>query len=115
MSEDILQAEIFKWYFNNFCTKKNNPKHSIFAVPNGGNRSKREAMKFKATGLVAGVSDLIIVQPNRVIFVEVKLEKGRQQPNQFEFEKTVTALGFEYYLVRSLEEFKKIIQKNTIN
>ena len=115
MSEDILQAEIFKWYFNNFCTKKNNPKHAIFAVPNGGNRSKREAMKFKATGLVAGVSDLIVVQPNRVIFVEVKLEKGRQQPNQIEFEKTVTALGFEYHVVRSLEEFQKIIRKKPFN
>ena len=110
MSEDILQAEIFKWYFNNFCTKKKNPKHCIFSVPNGGYRSKREAAKFKATGLVAGVSDLIVIQPNRVIFIEVKLEKGRQQPNQIEFEKNVKALGFEYYVVRSLEDFKEKIR-----
>lgn len=108
MSEDILQAKIFKWYFNNFCTKLKEPRHSIFAVPNGGNRSKREAAKFKATGLVAGVSDLIVVQPNNVLFIEVKFKKGRQQPNQLEFEKTVTNLGFKYYVVRSLDEFKNI-------
>jgi hypothetical protein len=111
LSEDILQAAIYKWYHNTYCTKNNNPKHCIFAVPNGGNRSAREAAKFKATGLVAGVSDLIVIQPNRIIFVEVKFEKGRQQPNQIEFENTVKTLGFEYYVVKSLEEFKKIITK----
>jgi hypothetical protein len=77
-------------------------------VPNGGFRTKSEAAKLKATGLLAGVSDLIVIQPNRIIFVELKLEKGKQQKTQIEFERKVKALGFEYYVVRSLEEFKKI-------
>lgn len=81
-------------------------------MPNGGNRSAREAMKFKATGLVAGVSDLIVVQPNRVIFVEVKTATGRQQQNQKAFEKTVKDLGFEYILVRNLEDFKGYVEKS---
>jgi hypothetical protein len=106
---------MYKWYHNTYCTKKNNPKHSIFAVPNGGTRSKAEAMKFKATGLVAGVSDLIVVQPNRVIFVEVKTATGRQQPNQKAFEKTVKDLGFEYILVRNLEDFKRYVSTSTHN
>ena len=108
-TEDKLQADIYKWYFNNFCLKKHKPRHFIFSVPNGGYRTKLEAVKLKATGLRAGVSDLIVVQPNRIIFIEVKLEKGRQQPNQIEFEKTVKSLGFEYYVVRTLEEFKEKI------
>lgn len=110
MNEDILQAQIFRYYHNKYCTKLNNPKHSIFSVPNGGNRSKSEAMKFKATGLVAGVSDLIIIRPNEVLFVELKVDKGRQSEAQKEFESTVTALGFKYHLIRSLEEFKKCIE-----
>ena len=105
MTEDILQASLFKWYHNTFCTKLNNPKHCIFAVPNGGIRSKAQAAKFKATGLVAGVSDLIVIQPNRIIFVELKLEKRKQSPAQIEFQSKVSILGFEYYVVRSLEEF----------
>jgi len=109
LSEDILQAAIYKWYHNTYCTKLNNPRHCIFSVPNGGHRSKSEAARFKATGLVAGVSDLIVIQPNRIIFVELKLEKGKQQKNQIEFETRVKLLGFEYYVVRSLEEFKKIV------
>lgn len=109
MSEDILQAKIYKWYHNTYCTKLNNPRHCIFAVPNGGKRSKSEAARFKATGLVAGVSDLIVIQPNRIIFIELKLPTGKQQKTQIDFENTVKALGFEYYVVRSLEEFKKIV------
>jgi hypothetical protein len=111
-SEDVIQAEIYKWYHNKYCTKLNNPKHCIFSVPNGGTRSKAEAMKFKATGLVAGVSDLIVVQPNRVFFVEVKTATGRQQQNQIDFEKTVKDLGFEYILVRNLEDFKGYVEKS---
>ena len=111
MSEDILQSKIFKWYHNEYCTKKNEIPHVIFSVPNGAFVSKREAMKLKATGLVAGVSDLIIIQPKRCIFIEVKLEKGRQSQQQIEFEKKVKNLGFEYYLVRSLEDFQNIIKK----
>ena len=75
-------------------------------MPNGGYRTKSEAMKMKATGLVAGVSDLIIVQPNRVIFLELKDTNGRQSNEQKSFQEKITALGFEYWLIRSLEEFK---------
>ena len=110
MSEDILQAELFKFYHNTYCTKLNDTRHSIFSVPNGGYRTKSEAMKLKATGLVAGVSDLIIIQPKRVIFVEVKTKTGTQQKTQIDFQKTVTALGFEYLIVRSLEEFKAAVK-----
>lgn len=108
-TEDQIQAEIFKWFHNEYCTKFSNPRCCIFAVPNGGLRSKHEAMKLKATGTVAGVSDLIILKPNKAIFVEVKTDIGRQSEEQKKFEQIVKNLGFEYHLVRSLEDFKKII------
>lgn len=79
-------------------------------MPNGAHVSKAQAIKLKATGLVAGVSDLIIIQPNRVLFVELKIDKGKQSDNQKEFEQIVTNLGFEYHLVRSLEQFQEIIK-----
>lgn len=66
-------------------------------------------MKLVATGMKAGVSDLIVLMPNRCIFVELKTDTGIQSDGQKEFEYTVKKLGFEYYLVRSLETFKKII------
>ena len=62
-----------------------------------------------ATGLMSGVSDLICVLPYKVLFIEVKDAKGTQKPKQKEFQKTVELLGFEYHLIRSLEEFQELI------
>ena len=111
MTEDQLQQSIFTYYNNNYCLKNHNPRHIIFAVPNGGTRNILEAKKFKATGLLSGVSDLIIVQPNRNIFLELKIEKGIQSDNQKDFETRIKFLGFEYYICRSLEQFKNIINE----
>lgn len=109
MTEQQIQKEIFQYFQNKYCLKNQNPKCSIFAVPNGGSRNMLEAINLKATGVVAGVADLIILMPNaKTIFVEVKTEKGIQSDKQKDFEKTVTDLGFKYYLVRSLEEFKNL-------
>jgi hypothetical protein len=112
LKEDILQSQIYKYYHNNYCTKLNNPPHLIFSVPNGGFRNKIEAMKMKATGLLAGVSDLIVIQPNRIIFIELKILKGNQSSQQKEFEEKIKKLGFEYYVCKSLEEFKIIIKND---
>ena len=102
MTEDQIQAKIIIYYRNQF-------KGLIFSCPNGGTRNILEAKKLKATGLLAGVADLIILKPNaETIFVEVKIEKGVQSDVQKLFEKKVTDLGFKYYLVRSFEEFLKL-------
>lgn len=102
MSEDQIQQQIIIYYRNLF-------KGLIFSVPNGGTRNLLEAKKLKATGLMAGVADLIILKPNaECIFVEVKKDKGVQSEVQKSFENKVKDLGFRYYIVRSLDEFKKL-------
>lgn len=106
MTENQLQQQIIIWYKNNYQIKG---LGLIFSVPNGGSRHILEAKTLKATGQMAGVSDLIILQPNgKTIFVEVKVEKGIQSEVQKAFEEKVKVLGFEYYLVRSLDDFKNI-------
>ena len=107
-TEERIQFQIVCWYRNNYCLKMHSPQNLIFSVPNDG-KDLAEQMRKKSTGLLKGVSDLIIIQPNKVIFVEVKTPTGTQQPNQKDFEKAVNLLGFEYWIVRSLEEFKKKI------
>jgi hypothetical protein len=49
----------------------------MFAVPNGGLRSKIEAAILKATGTVAGVPDTIWIKGGRVFAIELKSEGGR--------------------------------------
>ena len=103
-SEERIQFEIVQWFRNNYCLNHHDPKCLIFSVPNDG-KNMMEQMRKKSTGLLAGASDLIVVLPNRIIFVEVKDEKGTQQPNQKQFQADVEKLGFEYIVVRSLTHF----------
>jgi hypothetical protein len=107
-TEARIQQEMFMWYKNTYCLNHHTPKHIIFAVPNDSS-SKEETMRKLATGMLAGASDLIVVQQNRVIFIEVKTDKGTQQENQKQFETDVKKLGFEYHVVRNLEQFKKVV------
>ena len=110
MNEDNLQSQIVRWFNNTHCLKTNPNRCCIFSVPNGGFRNALEAMKLKATGLLAGVSDLIVLLPNQCLFIELKQEKGMQSPEQKDFENRVKNLGFDYYLIRSLEDFQKLIE-----
>lgn len=110
MGESKLQQEIFNWYSNNYCLKFHNPRGLIFSIPNGGTRNKLEAITMKATGLLAGASDLIVITPNgKLMFVELKNETGLQSDKQKDFQNRVSDLGFEYHLIRSIEEFKLLI------
>ena len=106
--EAKIQQEIVVWFNNNYCLQKNDPKCVVFSVPNE-TKDVKEMMVKKATGLLSGVSDLIVVLPSKVLFVEVKTTTGKQSKNQIKFQKEVTDLGFEYHLVRSLDDFKKIV------
>lgn len=102
MTESQLQQQMVIEFRNNY-------KGLIFSVPNGGSRNPIEAKNLKLTGSLAGVSDLIVIQQNRIIFVEVKIEKEIQSDLQIKFQNNVELLGFYYFLVRSLEEFKAIL------
>ncbi len=107
-TESKIQQEIVVWFNNNFCLKNMNPKFVIFSVPN--ETKNYLELKYKRNiGLKSGVSDLIVLMPNKILFIEVKTENGKQSNSQIDFQRTVEDLGFEYYLVRSLENFKAII------
>ena len=94
----------------------------LFAVPNGGARNKATAGKLKAEGVVAGVADLILLVPAKyrinayleaifpALCIEMKTAKGRQSPEQKEWQVKVEAHGYKYAVCHSLDEFI-----NTIN
>ena len=109
MNESQLQQSIVMHYNNNYCLKNMNPRGLILAIPNGGSRHFLEAKNLKATGLLAGASDLILITPEgKLIFIELKAEKGTQSEVQKIFEERVKNLNFDYFIIRSLEEFKKL-------
>lgn len=107
-TEARIQQEIVTWFTNNYGLYNQEPKYLIFSVPNEGKNVKEQMYK-KMIGMKSGVSDLIVIMKDRVIFVEVKDETGKQSDKQMQFENDVQDLGFEYYVVRSLEEFKQCL------
>jgi hypothetical protein len=105
-SEAAIQAQIVQYFNNTYCLVHHNPRGLIFHVPN------QNQYKLTNIGVLAGVSDLIVILPNRaLIFVEVKDNTGKQSDKQRAFECRVDSLGYRYVVVRSLEEFKNIIAK----
>lgn len=103
--ESQLQSACVRWFRYQY------PQNLIFAVPNGGSRNLLEARNLKTQGVLAGVSDLIVIAPQKVIFIEMKIDKGRQNENQKTFQQKVEKLGFEYVVCRSIEEFMNICKK----
>lgn len=85
----------------------------LFAVPNGGRRDRVTGAKLKAEGVVAGVSDLILLVPRggyHGLMIEMKTRKGRQQESQKAWQAAVEGQGYRYEVVRSLDEFRETVE-----
>ncbi len=100
----------------------------LFAVPNGGQRTRRtyvkngqvysycpEGRKLRQEGELKGVSDLILLKPNSryaSLCIEMKTtQKGSaQSPEQEAWEKAVTEAGNKYVVCRSLDDFMDTIK-----
>ena len=100
--EESIQVACVKWFRLQY------PNLVIFAVPNGGSRNLYEAKNMKESGTLAGVADLVIVgNGGRVLFVEMKAGKNKQEDSQVLFQNKVEKLGHKYIICRSREQFMK--------
>lgn len=105
--EHRLQCACVRW----FALKYPELKGRLFAVPNGGRRDETTAAKLKAEGVVAGVSDLILLKSNKdygALLIEMKREDGRQSRSQRLWESAVCGDGeYKYVVCHSLDEFQR--------
>lgn len=106
MSEIKLQQQCFLWHWNSKPEERgllfmnyNNPKNALHGTI------------LKGIGLVAGVADMTYLSPCGVIFLELKFGDGKQSAAQIEWQRKVEAAGYRYEVVRSFDDFKKIIEK----
>lgn len=109
--ESHLQRQCVAWFRLQY------PKLArlLFAVPNGGGRSKVEAGIMKAEGVTAGVSDLILLVPrggHGALCIEMKTDSrgSRQSEAQKVWQKDVESQGYMYVVVRTLDEFMKVVR-----
>ena len=63
-TESRIQQDCIRYFRNMYCLKHHNPQMVMFSVPNEG-KDLREQLKKKATGLMKGVSDTIIMFLNQ--------------------------------------------------
>lgn len=76
-TEGEEQATLFSWA--QMKSGKYPELRLLFHIPNGGERSKSEAARFKAEGVKPGVPDLFLPAaryPWNGLFVELKRQKG---------------------------------------
>ena len=100
--EESIQVACVKWFRLQY------PNLVIFAVPNGGSRNLYEAKNMKESGTLAGVADLVVVgNGGKVLFVEMKAGKNKQEDSQVLFQNKVEKLGHRYIICRSKEQFMK--------
>lgn len=126
-TEEKIQNQIVLWFSKTYPPNKG----IIFSVPNEGITKILGAVQYKmkgnpvvatvadlaaitgntmkSLGMLRGVSDLVVVLPRKILFVEVKMGAGVQTKAQKLFQARCEALGQEYHLIRSLDEFKALM------
>ena len=105
-SESRIQQEIVVHFNNKYpnlrgCLCYNN-NNSV-----GGYRGKVN----KYLGIIKGRSDMVLYYLGKAIHIELKTETGKQRKDQKEWQSLMESQGFDYYIIRSLEEFIELIEK----
>jgi hypothetical protein len=89
----------------------------LFAIPNGGKRSKTEAARMKKMGVKPGVSDLLLPIPRKGfhgLWIELKAKKGKPTKEQLEWLDKMTAEGYAAVLcygclsaIKTIEQYMR--------
>lgn len=106
--EHGLQSRCVSW----FRMQYPNRRHNLFAVPNGGYRTKTTAALLKNEGQLSGVADLILLVRKGTcgaLLLEAKVKGNYQSPNQKLWQKMIEADGYEYRIFHTIEEFASIV------
>ncbi len=108
MTELQLQTECYKWAVNTYQELRFG---CLFHVPNGGTRNKIEAMQLKASGVVAGIPDLILINKGKLIGIELKTLIGKVSDKQIKVHESWKNQGIDTFVIRTFEEFQELIIK----
>lgn len=104
--ESSLQISCVKW----FRLQWRKYAELLNSVPNGGARNAITGAIIKAEGSVRGVADLELNMARGGWFglkIEMKTPKGRQSPQQRNWQSLIEEQGYKYIICRSLDEFRQ--------
>jgi hypothetical protein len=113
ITESKLQESCVTWFRYNYPALK----LCLFAVPNslfiyGVPKQKlmSAGAKQKREGLIAGVPDLVLMYNGTAYGVEMKLPYNKLQDVQEKVHESWKSQGIDVFVIRSFEEFKKLIE-----
>ena len=114
--EDNLQKQCVGWFrqsYPDLAPLLFHPNNEAFY---GGSKLHRQitGARMKDMGVTAGVADLILLVPSsghHGICYELKHGRNGQQENQRQWQQAVTAQGYRYEVIKSLEAFKTITEQ----
>ncbi len=106
MTEEAIQRHVVA-----MVAARARPNALVWHPANGGRRSKAEAGRFKALGVVAGIPDLVAIAEGRVFGLELKTASGRLSDAQREMAARWRAAGGEYAVARSVAEASRILSE----
>jgi len=65
--------------------------------------------RYRYSGLLPGAPDLIVIGYGKIYFMEVKKHDGKQSLSQMAVQQMIEERGFEYHIVRSVDDALSII------
>jgi hypothetical protein len=108
LNEHQEQKILIRWFRLQY------PNLTMFAIPNGGMRSKITASKLKDEGVLAGVSDLFLMVANERyhgLFIEMKSIKGKVSPEQIKFVERAKNAGYSAIVCYGFENAQSEIHR----
>ena len=72
-------------------------------------RSRSNGFFLKGIGLTAGVADMTYLSPKGAVFLEFKAPKGKQSLSQKWWQGVVEEAGYRYEVIRSIEDFQRVV------
>lgn len=108
-TEHEEQVAFVQWFRRKYSPVR------IFAIPNGGYRSRSTAAKLKSEGVMRGIPDLFIPEWN--LWIEMKRVKGgRLSPEQRDWKRYLEELGNTVHVafgcVDAMDFIDKFVSQN---
>lgn len=99
--EDAIQKQIVNFLRNVL------PGSAMVLHIHNNPRSAIDGARLKQMGLMKGAPDLLVVLPHgKGCFIEVKSEKGAVKPEQHSFSFSCQALGWPWFVARSVDDVR---------
>ena len=101
--ESKIQSECVKWLWNNYPETR-----GLFFEINNNPRNAIDGSLRKSMGMIKGVADTCLLWNGKAYFIEFKDEKGKQSKSQEIWQRTIEKQNFNYFIIRTFNEFKLV-------